>query len=64
LRQDIADLFARLAEAEASAKKLPHRAKYLRLANGFLRRLLELHLELIDDVERELGDATEATRKR
>lgn len=54
LREDITDLFARLDETEASAKTLPHRRKYLLLVNGFLRRLLELHLELVDDVEREL----------
>lgn len=54
LREDIADLQARLDEAEASAETLPHRRKYLVLVNGFLRRLLELHLELIDEVEREL----------
>jgi hypothetical protein len=33
---------------------LPHRQKYLLLVAGFLRRLLELHLELVDEVEREL----------
>ncbi len=54
LREDIADLLARLEEAEASAQALPHRAKYLLLVTGFLRRLLELHLELVDEVEREL----------
>jgi hypothetical protein len=37
---------------------LPHRRKYVLLANGFLRRLLDLHLELVDEIEREL--ATEA----
>ena len=55
LRDDIADLFARLDEAEAGAELLPHRRKYLKLVFGFLRRFLELHLELIDDVERELA---------
>jgi DNA-binding PadR family transcriptional regulator len=54
LREDIADLSARLAETEAGAKTLPHRRKYLLLVVGFLRRLLELHLELVDEVEREL----------
>jgi DNA-binding PadR family transcriptional regulator len=54
LREDIADLEARLEEAEASAEDLPHRRKYLLLVTGFLRRLLELHLELVDEVEREL----------
>jgi PadR family transcriptional regulator, regulatory protein AphA len=55
LRGDIAELTARLNDAEASAASLPHRSKYLLMTTGFLRRLLELHLELVDDVERELG---------
>jgi DNA-binding PadR family transcriptional regulator len=55
LREDIADLFAQLEATDASARGLPHRSKYLLLVNGFLRRLLELHLDLIDDVERELA---------
>ena len=55
LREDIADLSARVAETEAGAKTLPHRSKYLLLVVGFLRRLLELHLELVEEVERELG---------
>ena len=44
LRDDIADLFARVDEAEASARGLPHRRKYLLLVTAFLRGLLELHL--------------------
>lgn len=55
LREDIADVFARLEETEASAASLPHRRKYLMLVIGFLRRLLELHLEFVDEVERDLG---------
>jgi DNA-binding PadR family transcriptional regulator len=55
LREDIADLFERLAEGEASAEALPHRAKYLVIVNRFLRRLLDLHLDLVDEVERELA---------
>jgi len=55
LREDIADLFERVAEAEVSAATLPHREKYLVLVCGFLRQLLELHMEFIDKVERELG---------
>jgi DNA-binding PadR family transcriptional regulator len=54
LRGDIADLTARLAETEAAATLLPHRRKYLLLVVGFLRGLLELHLQLVDEVEREL----------
>jgi len=55
LRHDIADIQLRLDDTERSAKQLPHREKYLLLVNGFLRRLLALHLDLIDQVERELG---------
>jgi DNA-binding PadR family transcriptional regulator len=55
LREDIADLFARLDESDSSAETLPHRRKYLLLVTGFLRGLLELHLDWIDEVERELA---------
>jgi DNA-binding PadR family transcriptional regulator len=55
LRADIAELSAQLDESEERAHELPHRAKYLLLVTGFLRRLLDLHLELVDEVERELG---------
>jgi PadR family transcriptional regulator, regulatory protein AphA len=54
LRDDIADLLARLDESEAAAQSLPHRRKYLLLVTGFMRRLFELHLDLVDQVEREL----------
>jgi PadR family transcriptional regulator AphA len=57
LREDIAELSARLDENEASAELLPHRRKYLQLVNGFLRGLLDLHLEWVDEVERELAPA-------
>jgi len=63
LREDIADLLERLDETEASAQALPHRRKYLLLATGFMRRLFELHLDLVDEVEREL-DAGEAGERR
>ena len=63
LRDDVADLFARLDEAAASAALLPHRSKYLLIANGFLRRLLELHLDLVDEVERELAPQPEGARR-
>jgi DNA-binding PadR family transcriptional regulator len=55
LREDIADLSARLDDAEATADALPHRRKYLLMVVGFLRRMLKLHLELVDEVERELA---------
>jgi DNA-binding PadR family transcriptional regulator len=53
LRDDIADLLARLQEAEASTEDLPHRRKYLLMVTGFMRRLFQLHLDLVDEVERE-----------
>jgi DNA-binding PadR family transcriptional regulator len=55
LRAEIADLTKRIDELETSADALPHRRKYLLLVAGFLRDLLELHTELVDDVERELS---------
>jgi hypothetical protein len=55
LREDIADLSARVKEAEARAAGLPHRERYLRLVTDFLRGYLDLHLELVDGVERELA---------
>jgi len=57
LRGDIDDLRLRLDEAEQAARELPHREKYLLLVVGFLRRPLDLHLELVDEAERELGEA-------
>ena len=59
LREDVADLLARIAESEESARALPHRAKYLLIANGFLRGLLDLHLELADRVDAELAAVPE-----
>ena len=55
LREDIADLSARLDESEQTAEELPHRRAQLLLVNGFLRRLVDLHLEFVDEVERELA---------
>jgi DNA-binding PadR family transcriptional regulator len=55
LREDIADIERRLENAERRAAELPHRERYLRLAIDFMRGLLELHRELVDKVERELG---------
>jgi DNA-binding PadR family transcriptional regulator len=64
LREDIADLHARLDDAEETAALLPHRTKYLLLNLSFLRRLLDLHLDLVDEVERtfESRTAEEETR--
>jgi DNA-binding PadR family transcriptional regulator len=64
LREDIADLSARLTETEAAADALPHRRKYLLLVAGFLRRQLDLHLDLVDEVERELAAGDEPSPPR
>ena len=64
LRDDIADIQWRLDDAERTARELPHREKYLLLVIGFLRRLLDLHLELVDDVERELRATRGATARK
>jgi DNA-binding PadR family transcriptional regulator len=55
MRQDIADLSARLDVAEAAAESLPHRSKYLLLGHRLGRRLLDVHLDWLDEVERELA---------
>ena len=60
LREDIAVVLERLDEAESSAMTLPHRSKYLLMTTRFLRRYVELHLELVDQVEREFVDADDA----
>ena len=53
LREDIADLQARLNDAVETAATLPHRSKYLLIVIAYLRRMLDLHLDLVDQVERE-----------
>jgi DNA-binding PadR family transcriptional regulator len=55
LRAEIADVSGRLDEAEAVAETLPHRQKYLLLNLRLARRLLEAHLEWVEEVERELA---------
>jgi hypothetical protein len=57
LRDDISELFTLVGEAEERAAALPSRARYLLLVHGFLRRLLDLHLGFVDDLERELAPA-------
>ena len=52
---DIDDLMQRLNEGEQAAQALPHRRKYLLLVNEFLRRYLDRHLELVNQVERDFA---------
>jgi DNA-binding PadR family transcriptional regulator len=56
LREDISDLATRVAETEARMAALPHRHKYLQLVTGFLRSVLDLHLELVERVEHDLNE--------
>jgi DNA-binding PadR family transcriptional regulator len=65
LRDEIADIEARLDEAERRARELPHRSKYLLMVTGFLRELLELHGHLVEQVERDFRarPAPSATRR-
>ena len=64
LREDIGELLSSLDETEAQAETLPHRRKYLLIVAGFMRRLFELHLDLVDEVERELEPPARAGRRR
>jgi DNA-binding PadR family transcriptional regulator len=64
LREDLADLYARLDETKANTVNLPHRRKYLLLVVAFLRRLLELHEELVDEVERDLAPRRSSKPRR
>ena len=60
MRDDIADVTARLEVGEAVAATLPHRERYLRLVHQLGRGLLRAHEEWLDSVEREL-DGTRRT---
>jgi DNA-binding PadR family transcriptional regulator len=64
LREEIADLEARLDETEAGVDGLAHRRKYLLMVVGHLRGLLELHRELVDEVERELDQDARPAESR
>lgn len=64
LRDDIADLQERVGESEQAAATLPHRARYLTIVTQFLREFLELHLALVERVERELEGPMRARTPR
>lgn len=63
LRDDIAELEEQLAAAELRAEALPHRRKNLLLCYLLVRRLLEAHLEWLEDVERDLGGSRKRARR-
>lgn len=58
LRAEISELSAGIDEDERRAPTIPHRERQLRLVRSLGRRVLQAHLEWIDEVERGLeGDA-------
>jgi DNA-binding PadR family transcriptional regulator len=59
LRDEIADLLARLDVAEAVARTIPSRERYLMLNHRLARRILEAHADWLDEVERELAPPPE-----
>jgi PadR family transcriptional regulator AphA len=54
LREEIAELKAGLGEAAAIEPELPHRERALRLNRRLAERILDAHLEWLDEVERDL----------
>src|SRR5262249_4436492 len=54
MRDDLADLGARLDDADGVARTLPHPEKYLRLNRRLARRVLDASAEWLDEIEREL----------
>jgi DNA-binding PadR family transcriptional regulator len=54
MREDLADLRARLDVADEVAGTLPHREKYLRLNARLARRILDAYDDWLDEIEREL----------
>ena len=55
LRGEIAEAMERLGDAEAMAETLPHKREALLLSYGLVRRMLELQLAWVDEVEETLG---------
>jgi DNA-binding PadR family transcriptional regulator len=51
LREDIAGVRRRLDDTRRTAAELPHREKYLLIVIEFLDRFLDLHLELVEQVD-------------
>jgi hypothetical protein len=47
--------YAELDVAEAMARTIPHKERYLLLNHALARRIVDAHSEWLDEVERELG---------
>ena len=55
LRDEIAEISARLDAAEEIATTIPGRTDYLLLNHALARRIVQAHADWLDDVERKLG---------
>ena len=62
LREEILDLTALLEAGERREAQFPHRRLQLRLLHSLGRRILQAHMEWLDEVERELGPASPRSR--
>lgn len=64
LRNEIAELAAGIDEDERRALTIPHRERQLRLVRSLGRRLLQAHLEWLDEIESELRPARTRESRR
>lgn len=62
MKEEIAELAAGIDEDERRAPSIPHRERQLRLVRSLGRRLLQAHLEWIEEVEGELGRGRKVRR--
>jgi hypothetical protein len=57
LRGEITELSAGIDEDDRRGPSIPHRERQLKLVRSLGTRLLQAHLDWIDEIERELGAA-------
>jgi PadR family transcriptional regulator, regulatory protein AphA len=55
LRDEIADISARRDAAEDIARTIPNREDYLLLNHRLARRIVQAHVDWLDEIEQELG---------
>jgi DNA-binding PadR family transcriptional regulator len=60
LRDDLEDMRARMREAAARAKALPHREEYLKIGLEFVEGVISLYEELVERVERDFAETPPA----
>jgi DNA-binding PadR family transcriptional regulator len=62
LRAEIAELSGLLDESERRESQFPHRRRQLKLLHSLGRRILQAHLEWVDEVEREFDGPSDQSR--